>query len=206
MRRVEAQPVGGMRRVMAVGLQAVGVAPGGLGRSCGCWGDTPAAPVAVVVLLGRLLVMGGLARERGSGVGAGIAQGPAVRGWPLAPDRLRGQGGLGVLGGLAGDREAAGRGKGVPIGSTVAGQGLARRGLGVLGRGAGGWQWWWGVGVAGGGQGWCLVLPHAVGRGQVATQGLPHHPWGAGGGHCVVEGAQGRRGRQVGGDVGEGRG
>lgn len=84
--------------------------------------------------------MGGLARERGSGVGASIAQGAAVRGWPLAPDGLRGQGGLGVLGGLAGDREAAGRGEGVPVGSTVAGQGLARGGLGVLGRGAGGRQ------------------------------------------------------------------
>lgn len=187
---------------MAAGLQAVGVAPGGLGRSCGCWGDAPAAPVTVVVLLGRLLVMGGLARERRGGVGAGIAQGAAVRGRPLAPDRLRGQGGLGVLGGLAGDGEAAGRGEGVPVGSAVAGQGLARRGLRVLRRGAGGRQRWRRVGVAGGGQGRCLVLPHAVGRGQVAAQGLPYHPWGAGGGHCVVEGAQGRGRRQVGGDVG----
>lgn len=88
MRGVEAQPVGGMGRVMAVGLQAVGIAPGGLRRSCGCWGDAPTAPVTMVVLLRRLLVMGGLARERGSGVRASIAQGAAVRGWPLAPDWL----------------------------------------------------------------------------------------------------------------------
>lgn len=129
------------------------VTPTGLRWSCSCWGDPPTTPVAVVVLLGWLRVMGRLAGKRSSRVGTSVTQWAAVWGWPLAPDRLGGQGWLGVLRGLAGHREAAGWGEGVAIGGSVTGQGLGWGRLGVLGRGAGGRQRWRGIGVAGGGQG-----------------------------------------------------
>lgn len=89
MGRVEAQPICGMRWVMAVGLQGMGITPRGLwGGRCYSWGDPPATAVAMVVLLGWLLVMRRLTREGGWEMGAGIAQGAAVGRRGLAPYRL----------------------------------------------------------------------------------------------------------------------
>lgn len=131
--------------------------------------------LVVVVVCGGWWVGRGLAprvRRVGAGVGIAVGQESAVgRRWrrALAPHGLGGEGGLRILGGLIGDREAGGGREGVGItgqclGSGVLGGRGGRRGGGRGRRGRGG-----GRGAdrgASGRAGGRVGIPHGWGRGR----------------------------------------